>query len=319
MSSNTLKTGLFRGLLAALLALSLGLTSPKQAQAQGAYVNGDLGSFADWVCNGNVPTTNYAQILQDLLDQLSSIRFDLTMTQGGGGMVGDPTQCLPGFNPNLPNLPGLGDLTACFDFSGLGNIGGNIGSCLSGVMGQFQGLGDYFNQFNWNYNDLVNCLQGLVQIPTIPLPQFLSNLGQVLDNIIAILNGAISDYDFYNGSFNFWVDFCNNHYSANGYASGGGSGMANSVSGGSGSVTVTSGVTGGPGSAVNLSNLSATAYLKAKGSNKEKAYALRASGDKFKRTIKNLKRGTDYNVRIVVTNNQTGIPLGQTNSKVKVN
>lgn len=326
-----MKTKFFRNILSrclfsAVLALSFSISAPKQVQAQSGYINGDLGSFADFVCNGNVPTINLATTVRDIMDQLASIRFDLTLTGGGGGSIGDPSQCLPGFNPNMPNLPGLGDLTGCFDFSGFGNIGGNIGSCLSGVLGQFGELGDYFDQFNWNYQDLVSCLQNLIVPPTIPIPQFLSNLAQVLDNILAILASLDTNFNFYNGSFNFWVDFCANHYSPSGFLMGGGGagggapvGMANQVVPGSGSISGQSGLIGGPASALNSSNFLATMSVRENGSKKEKTYAMRLSGDKFKKTVKNLKHGKKYSVRILVSNAQTGAPIGQTSSTVTVN
>lgn len=326
-----MKTKLFgnffaRCLFAAVLSLSLSATSPKEAQAQGAYINGDLGSFADFVCNGHIPGTNLAQIMRDIMDQLAQVRADLILTGGGGGSIGDPSQCLPGFNPNMPQLPGLGDLSACFDFSGFGNIGANIGNCLSGVLGQFGGLEDYFSQFNWNYQDLVSCLQGLLVPPTIPIPQFLENLSAILNNILALLASADLDFDFYNGSYNFWVDFCNNHYSANGYmmgggdgAGGGGSMINGAFSGGPGSMTMTSGLIGPPGGAIAPGAFKATGYLQENGSKKVKKYALRQNGDKFKKTVKNLKRGKTYKVRIELSNAQTGAPIGQSVSSVKVN
>ena len=315
MNSKSSRNTLFRGFLSALVALSISLTAPQQARAQG-YTNGDVNSFIAWAC-GDPPTTNLAQIMQDILDQLSSIRIDLDMTEGGGGMIGDPTQCLPGWDPNL-NLPHLPNLAGCFDFSGLSNIGANIGSCLSGVIDQYGDLGQYFDP-NWNYGNVVSCLEGLMQVPTLPVPEFLSNLGQVLDNIIAILNSASVDWGFYNGSYNFWVDFCNNHYNPSGYMAGGGggggTGMSTSAStGGSGTVIVQTGVTGGQASAINLNEYNAIA--KATRNGKGKAKAMYVKNGKLYAKLTGLQRGKN---KVEVTLKKGEVLVGVSNSTVTVN
>lgn len=317
MKLGTSPSAFGRAILSIVLVVALSFASPKQAQAQngGTYVNGDLGSFVSFVC-GNLPTTNLAQVLQDILNQLSSLRLSMNGLGVNGGIVGDPSVCLPGFNANL-QLPGLPDLSGCFNFQGIGNIGANIGNCLSGVLGQFQDLSQYFAQFNWNYNDLLACLQGLVQIPTITIPDFLANLRAVLDNIIALLNSLSINFNTYNGFYNFFIDFCQNHYNANGYANGGGSSggsFSNTVSVNGDSVVMSAAPLGGPGGAVSMPSGAVAVLKPSRG--KAKQRKMSCNSTVCKATFKKVGRGT-YKTQIQVLDT-ANVPTTISNSTVTV-
>ncbi len=318
MEAKSPPTRLMSKFLGILLAVALSTANLQEAKAQSTYVNGDLGSFVSFVC-GNFPTTDWSVVLQDILSQLRSIQLQMTGLGSSGGGVGDPSQCIPGFNGQLPNLPGLGNLQACLNIGGFGNFGSNIGSCLSGVLGQFGDLSQYFSQFNWNYQSIMQCLQGLVTIPTISLPDFLSNLSQVLSNIIGLLNSLNISSNTYHGFYSFFLDFCNNNFNGNGFVNGGGGGSySNTVSTNGSTVQVSSGALGGGGNpAVNAAVSGVVAVVKPQnGSARRYPMSYNASTHRYSRTIKNVKRGK--NTVFVEVLDESGIPISVSKTTVNI-
>ena len=321
MEAKSPPTRLFSKFLGVILAVTLSAAHPIEAKAQSNPINPDLGTFVSYVC-GNFPTTNWAAVLQDILNQLLSIQFQMQGLGSSGGGIGDPSQCIPGFNAQMPSLPGLGNLAACLNIGGFGNFGANIGNCLNGVLGQFGDLSQYFGQFNWNYQSIMQCLQGLVTIPTISLPDFLSNLSSVLSNIIGLLNTLLVSSNTYGEFYNFFFSFCNSNYNANGFVGGGGGGgggFSNTVAVNGSSVQVTSGLVGGggPGAVSNAAVVSAVAVVKPqKGKAKQYPMAFNASNQRYSRTIKNLKKGK--NTISINLMSADGVPVSMSKTSVTI-
>jgi hypothetical protein len=261
-------------------------------------------------------------VIQDILNQLTNIQLDLNIVVNGGGLTGDPLSCLPGINGAINlNLPGLPNLQGCFNFSGFGNLGGNISNCLNGVLGQFGNLGNYFAQFNWNYNDLMACLNGMITIPTITVDDFLDNLLITLNNILGLLNSIQVNFPVYNGFYNFFVDFCANHYSSSGFATGastggGGGSFSNTVSVTGTSVVMSAASLGTPTSAVAAPAAAYAVLQPKKGKAKRAAMSCGENGI-CKKTFKKLKPGT-YTASIEVHNTTSGVPSVVTRSTVKI-
>lgn len=309
---------LVRIFLCAAFALALQFSNPQQAKAQGTYINGDLGSFVSFVC-GNFPTTNLAYVMQEILNQLLSIQAMMTGLGGQGGGIGNPEACIPGF-PGVPQLPGLENFLGCFDFSGLANIGANIGSCLSGVLNQFTSLSEYFTQFEqWNLQNIMGCLQGLVTIPTITLPDFLNNLQSILANIIALINSVQVNLPTYDGFYNFFLGFCQENFGSSGFVTGGDSGgsFSNTVSVNGSTINVSAAPIGGagPAAAIAMPSGGAAAVLLPKKKGKGKRYAMACGATVCKRKIK-AKRGT-YTVLVEVYNGSIPMTVSKTSVTIK--
>lgn len=299
-------------LIAAVVTLSIIVTEVRPANAQSEYVESDLGSFVSYVCD-RFPSTNLAQIIDDLLSQLQSLRDLLAQAGTNPGSIGDPSQCLPGFPAGLPALPGVGDFTACLDVSGFQGIGATIGSCLGGVLASFPDLKEYFSRLHWDLSAISQCLQALVVVPTISIPDLLAQLKQVLNNLIAILQSARIDLPVYDRFYSFFFDFCQHHYSPGaGIMSSTAPGYASTVSQTGGSLMLSTVIIGGSSMAAAVA--STEAYAIVKGGGKSKKYIMSERAGKYERKISLSRRGK-YAVSIYVM--RGAIPEAVTRTSVK--